>query len=740
MGFYNYSLVTLGIIGSALQTGFLLAKMQDNRPLQILIVLGFFVYSLFISSSNQVQWLVEQQSIALKWGTYGFVEEEKDRPQFKGDALTPFKRCLVTNRTIVYFPEAVRSWRRVWSFLIIICFIIVTVGVYAGVMLVEYTMHEDLSGGIWVVYVTSFILAAMIKLNTRIANGFILYLNEYENHRTETQFDNNVIYKTCLFELCNNFGVLFYTTLLKGTVFDACVGNTCVSDLRALLIQTFVVRYIVLMYEFNNVFSKAVAMDNSSSKSKSGGRENKRNNKKNDDYLNGNRGAGNGDLVTGGGTYDDEGSDSLVDDDDRFFLAEISRSPFNGTFPKFTDNIIQQGLVALFIVALPTLPILALLENIVKIRLDAWNLCSAYRRPHITLAEDIGFFQSLVYSVVSLSAVTNTGILCFATATLKDFSSPVKLLIFFTVAQIMVMIRYAIPLLFLDTSPKWIKMIYERQQYIVGKYLHGKEDSDDAMNDDSNVVEGNLEDNDELMEDSARDALRKTKLGEDQYAQTEELEAKKRSLLAELSKVKELLGKASKTEVLNASTGIGETRHGLPLGRLILRLVEVQNLDTELNDLRTNIKVKILIQGYRRQAIPAGPPPGEFSETAVYALTGKDIIEFNQSLGPFAPIRTMDADVVFQVIDMGVGSKESVLATATVKLRDLHDQQQHDMVLHLKTRQGGMGEMKQSNAKLFVQMTFLYSNLIPLRTRTFHLQDELRRVEKELLRLRSVNA
>jgi len=48
--------------------------------------------------------------------------------------------------------------------------------------------------------------------------------------------------------------------------------------------------------------------------------------------------------------------------------------------------------------------------------------------------------------------------------------------------------------------------------------------------------------------------------------------------------------------------------------------------------------------------------------------------------------------------------------------------------------------MKQSNAKLFVQMTFLYSNLIPLRTRTFHLQDELRRVEKELLRLRSVNA
>eukprot|EP00607_Mallomonas_marina_P006279 CAMPEP_0182438386 /NCGR_PEP_ID=MMETSP1167-20130531/85737_1 /TAXON_ID=2988 /ORGANISM="Mallomonas Sp, Strain CCMP3275" /LENGTH=241 /DNA_ID=CAMNT_0024631737 /DNA_START=697 /DNA_END=1422 /DNA_ORIENTATION=- len=230
------------------------------------------------------------------------------------------------------------------------------------------------------------------------------------------------------------------------------------------------------------------------------------------------------------------------------------------------------------------------------------------------------------------------------------------------------------------------------------------------------------------------------KEGERNYSRLEELETTRRDLLRDLRLIKEQLQAVSKTEVYNPQTGIGETKHGLPLGRLTVRLVEMQNLVDELKDPNMVVKVKVYIQGYRRDTknLVTSKSDKLLSQTTSYPLSSQ-IIAFNQSLGPFAPINTLDADVIFDVIDMSPDANDAVVASASVKLRDLTDQQQHDKVLHLRTRTatGELELSKASKAKLFVQLVFMYSNIVPLKTRIYHVQDKLRQIDKEVASLRT---
>jgi hypothetical protein len=71
-----------------------------------------------------------------------------------------------------------------------------------------------------------------------------------------------------------------------------------------------------------------------------------------------------------------------------------------------------------------------------------------------------------------------------------------------------------------------------------------------------------------------------------------------------------------------------------------------------------------------------------------------------------------------------------------MRLRELQDQEQKDIVKYLKLRQAS-GELKLSQAGLYLTVHFQYSKVSPIRARIYAVQDKLRLVEKELTRLRS---
>ena len=218
----------------------------------------------------------------------------------------------------------------------------------------------------------------------------------------------------------------------------------------------------------------------------------------------------------------------------------------------------------------------------------------------------------------------------------------------------------------------------------------------------------------------------------------EELEAKRRELLSDVRLLKNQLTSVYKSETLNEVTGIGETKHGLPLGRLSVKLVEIQRLTegvTARAGVQQRVKVRIAIKGARQSAVPAGPPLSPKSDSNVVQLVEGSAI-LNQSLGPFAPISTQDADVVFEVIDMSRDANEASCATGSIKLRDINDQNSHDKVLYLKIRDED-GNLEPSDARIFVSMQFQYSKVVPIRNRIYEVQDRLRLVERELAQVKA---
>uniref|UniRef100_A0A8C0XTM7 Anoctamin n=1 Tax=Castor canadensis TaxID=51338 RepID=A0A8C0XTM7_CASCN len=84
-----------------------------------------------------------------------------------------------------------------------------------------------------------------------------------------------------------------------------------------------------------------------------------------------------------------------------------------GLFYEYLEMIIQFGFVTLFVASFPLAPLLALVNNILEIRVDAWKLTTQYRRMVPEKAQDIGAWQPIMQGIAFLAVVTNAMIIAF---------------------------------------------------------------------------------------------------------------------------------------------------------------------------------------------------------------------------------------------------------------------------------------------------------------------------------------
>ncbi|XP_054900801.1 anoctamin-5b isoform X1 [Poeciliopsis prolifica] len=84
-----------------------------------------------------------------------------------------------------------------------------------------------------------------------------------------------------------------------------------------------------------------------------------------------------------------------------------------GLFYEYLEMVIQFGFITLFVASFPLAPLLALCNNILEIRVDAWKFTTQFRRPVASKARNIGAWQEILNSVAILSVVTNAFIMAF---------------------------------------------------------------------------------------------------------------------------------------------------------------------------------------------------------------------------------------------------------------------------------------------------------------------------------------
>ncbi|XP_069564320.1 anoctamin-5 isoform X1 [Brachyistius frenatus] len=84
-----------------------------------------------------------------------------------------------------------------------------------------------------------------------------------------------------------------------------------------------------------------------------------------------------------------------------------------GLFDEYLEMVIQFGFITLFVASFPLAPLLALINNIIEVRVDAWKLTTQFRRPVAAKAHSIGAWEEILSGIAVLSVVTNAFIVAF---------------------------------------------------------------------------------------------------------------------------------------------------------------------------------------------------------------------------------------------------------------------------------------------------------------------------------------
>jgi hypothetical protein len=82
-----------------------------------------------------------------------------------------------------------------------------------------------------------------------IFRPIVLRFTQFENHRTDKEYENALISKIMLFRFVNNYTALFYIAFVKPFIqdFDACTANDCMKELQISLGTIFFTKLIFNM-------------------------------------------------------------------------------------------------------------------------------------------------------------------------------------------------------------------------------------------------------------------------------------------------------------------------------------------------------------------------------------------------------------------------------------------------------------------------------------------------------------
>ncbi|XP_073429978.1 anoctamin-3 isoform X1 [Dendrobates tinctorius] len=93
----------------------------------------------------------------------------------------------------------------------------------------------------------------------------------------------------------------------------------------------------------------------------------------------------------------------------------------HGLMEEYLEMVIQFGFTTIFVAAFPLAPLLALLNNIIEIRLDAYKFVTQWRRPMPARATDIGIWYGILEGIGVLAVITNAFVIAITSDYIPRF-------------------------------------------------------------------------------------------------------------------------------------------------------------------------------------------------------------------------------------------------------------------------------------------------------------------------------
>merc|ERR1719300_1369613 len=188
------------------------------------------------------------------------------------------------------------------------------------------------------------------------------------------------------------------------------------------------------------------------------------------------------------------------DDDTEKSEAEIQmdKDRYANTIDDMSEMVVQFGYVTLFVMCFPLIPLLAIINNVFELKVDATNLVMSSQRPDPNGSYGLGTWNSVLSLFSILSVATNALLITSRTNLLNDLigsdGETVKLY-FFCGLSVFLSVVVAIEKWVIPDVPDAVEKAEERQRNVEDYLIKGSA-LDDADDDGDDGADDQEEDND----------------------------------------------------------------------------------------------------------------------------------------------------------------------------------------------------------------------------------------------------
>ncbi|XP_018328855.1 anoctamin-8 [Agrilus planipennis] len=404
--------------------------------------IGYVIFSIFniVWVTTYLQaWKRYSAELAFRWGT---LDQRTDlladaRPLFTG----PLQPSPVTGRLEPWQP----AWRRhVFRYCVTIPTIAVCLATVFFVMTVSFHIQdwwdshlESREFPLWLGYVPKVMLAIVISLMDEAYFKVALWLNDKENYRLETKYENHLIGKVAVFQFVNSFLSLFYIAFylqdqarLKEQLAALLISRQIIGNLKESA-WPYMLEHLRLAKLSLDLWGVLTPTD---PKSLPG--DIKR------------------DSISSTNSKDSDEQESSSDTTKVKTKRSMSQAEFestlfkyNGTFADHLEMTVQLGYVILFSSAFPPAALCAMLNNLIEIRSDAFKLVYVCQRPFGQRVSNIGTWHNCMEYMSIIAVLVNCALIGLSGQVHRmfpDMTATQTILLIVCLEHIMLGIRFAI--------------------------------------------------------------------------------------------------------------------------------------------------------------------------------------------------------------------------------------------------------------------------------------------------------
>ncbi|XP_028392875.1 anoctamin-10-like [Dendronephthya gigantea] len=362
-----------------------------------------------------------------RWGTLkqslAEEQEEDPRPLYTGETrISP-----VTGKKEIHYPEHQRYLKICCVSVPIVLFcIFIAISVMSGYIRIQDSLNGryEKETGFMATFMTT-MPSVLYTIVILVLNNLYLRtatkLNDWENHKLESSYQNHLVVKLISFFFINNFYSLFHIAFVLQDM------DLLRSHLAALMITSQLTGQVteqLLPYVLYKTRSTKI---NTESKT----------------------------LGLFGKAEND-------------IEYQMKQEPYWGVFWDYLELFLQFGYVFLFSSVYPMAAFWALFNNVFELRTDAFKICKISQRVFAQPSQGIGAWQTAFEVMGILAVMTNCALLAMSPSIQQwlpsDFSTLNTIFVFVAIEHILLGIKLVIAVLIPDV-PGWIQEEFAREEY-----------------------------------------------------------------------------------------------------------------------------------------------------------------------------------------------------------------------------------------------------------------------------------